>query len=383
MLQIGSRGSEVTKLQGDLNRLMPQELPKLSPDGAFGPKTKDRLIKFQSKNGLRPDGIAGPKTLARLQQISGPGAAPVPGAPSVPALPTGPPATGVKRFTPELQRVFEQQGKADKFGDFLKMIDDFETNRIPGVKNFLGTIGRLEDATKLARFYIELLDICRGVPEQIPVTIAAAAKLDKDALDLFDALSATGKLGRTMKLIGDVGTKLGYIVTIIECVQHARRGDPGAVAAELYKFAMGKAVPWGAMIEGVGSLLDGTVPAQTRENSMMFKIMRSVDPIGMGAVAVDSVVSIVMGGVEMAINGKNGRRANIDIMTERLTPLVARMKGGPARVFVELGERSGDALYDLCEQGIDFNAIGNHFQYEITDWLEKQRRNSTWLPNFG
>lgn len=366
MLQIGSRGSEVTKLQGNLNRLLPQEFPQLSTDGAFGPKTKDRVIKFQSKNGLRPDGIAGPKTLARIQQLSGPGASPVPGVPGVPAPPTGPPVTGIKRFTPELQRVFEQQGKANQFGDFLKMIDDFESNTIPGVKNFLGTIGRLEDATKLARFYIELLDICRGVPEQIPATIALAAKLDKDALELFDALSATGKLGRTMKLIGDVGTKLGYIVTIIECVQHARRGDPGAVAAELYKFAMGKAVPWGAMIEGVGSLLDGTVPAQTRENSMMFKIMRSVDPIGMGAVAVDSLVSIVTGGLEMAARG----RVDVDIMTNRLTPLVARMKQGPARLFVELGENSGDALYELCEQGVDWQSILRYTHMELMEWFE-------------
>jgi hypothetical protein len=332
-------------------------------------KTKDRVVKFQSKNPpLRPDGVAGPKTQARIQQLLGPGVAPT--VPGVPFVPPGPPPTGIKRFIPELQKIFQEKGKGDKFAAFLKFLDDAEANKIPGLKNFLGTIGRLEDATKLARFYVELLEICRGVPEQIPHTIALAAKLDKDALELFEALSKTGKLGKVMNVLGDVATKLGFIVTIIECVQHARRGDPGAVAGELYKFCMGKAVPWAAMIEGVGSLLDGTVPDSTRKNSTMFKIMRSVDPIGMGAVAVDSVVSLVMGGVEIVIQGKNGKKANVDIMVDRLTPLVARMKGGPANLFVELGENSGDALYELCEYGVDWQAILSYTHMELKEWIE-------------
>ena len=372
MLQMGSRGPQVTKLQGDLNRLLPGEMPPLRTDGVFGMKTKDRVVKFQSKNPpLRPDGVAGPKTQTRIQQLLGPGVAPP--VPGVPFVPPGPPPTGIKRFTPELQKIFQEKGKGDKFAAFLKFLDDAEANKIPGLKNFLGTIGRLEDATKLARFYVELLEICRGVPEQIPTVMAAAAKLDKDALELFDTLSKTGKLGKVMNVLGDVATKLGFIVTIIECVQHARRGDPGAVAAELYKFCMGKAVPWAAMIEGVGSLLDGTVPSQTRENSTLFKIIRSIDPIGMGAVGVDSIVSITTSGYEMAARGK----VDVDILTNRLTPLVARMKQGPARLFVELGENSGDALYELCEYGVDWQAILNYSHMELKEWIESARSPSS------
>jgi hypothetical protein len=372
MLQMGSRGSQVTKLQGDLNRLLPFEVPPLKLDGIFGPKTRARLVTFQSRNTLRPDGIAGPKTLGRIQQMFAPvGAVPTPGMPMMPPMPL-PPPTGAKKFTPEMQKVFQEKGKSDQFDLFLKFLDDLEANKIPGAKNVLGVIGRAEDARQLASFWIEMFEFTRGTPGALSRIFQGVGKLDKNALQLFEAFAnPTSKLGKVVKGMGDVASKVGLIVTVIECVQHARRGDPGAIAAELYKFGMGKAVPWAAMVEGVGSLLDGVVPEATRKNSILFKVIRSVDPIGMGAVAVDSVVSIVMGGVEMAVRGK----VDVDIMTNRLYPLVNRMKGGPARIFAELGERSGDALYDLCQEGIDFKAIGNHFHYELTSWLEKRRTN--------
>ena len=372
MLQMGSRGPQVTKLQGDLNKLLPFEVPPLKLDGIFGPKTRARLVTFQSRNGLRPDGIAGPKTLGRMQQMFGPGVPPpTPGAPVLPLIP-GPPPTGAKKFIPEMQKVFQEKGKSDKFDLFLKFLDDLEANKIPGAKNVLGVIGRAEDARQFAAFWIEMIEFTKGTPGALSRIFGGVAKLDKDALKLFEIFtSPTSKLGKVVKGLGDVASKVGLIVTVIECVQHARRGDPGAIAAELYKFGMGKAVPWAAIVEGVGSLLDGVVPEQTRKNSILFKVMRSVDPIGMGAVAVDSVVSIVMGGVEMAVRGK----VDVDIMTNRLTPVVNRMKGGPARIFVELGERSGDALYDLCQEGIDWRAISNYAHYEMMDWIEKRKTN--------
>ena len=365
MLQMGSRGPQVTKLQGDLNRLLPGEMPQLRTDGVFGPKTRERVVKFQSKNPpLRPDGVAGPKTQARIQQLAGPGTGPTPGAPTLPVTPPAPPPTGVNRYSTEMQKVFEQKGKMALFGDFL---NDLENNSIPGWKNFLGAIGRAEDARQVAAFWIELFEITKGARSQMPTVFAAVVKLDKDALVLFDVLSKpTSKFGNFLKSAGNVASAVGLIVTAVECIQHARRGDYGAVAAEVYKFGMGKAVPWAAMIEGLGSLLDGVVPQKTRENSMLFKVVRSVDPIGMGAVGVDSVVSIVQGGFDMAMKG----RVDVDIMTNRLAPLVKRMKTGPARLFVELGENSGDALYELCEQGVDWQAILRYSHMELMEWFE-------------
>lgn len=368
MFTIGSRGQGVTQLQTDLNKIYPREFPQLKTDGVFGPKTRDWVMKFQRTNPpLKADGIAGPKTLARLQSLSGgvPGGLPTPGMPTIPPVPPAAPSVGIDRFRAEMQKEFEKKGALDKFGVFLS---DLENNYIPGWKIWLGSVGRVEEARQIASFWIELNSMLRGVEDQRKLVLAGIVKLNKNDLEIFEALSKpTGKLGKAVSAIGNAASIAGYIVTVIECVQHARRGDAGAVAAELYKFAMGKAVPWAAILEGVGSLLDGVVPEQTRKNSYAFKIMRSIDPIGLGAVAVDSLGSIVTGGCEMAARG----RLDIDILTNRLTPLVARMKQGPASLFVELGENSGDALYELTQTDIDFQAMLRYSWMELGEFFEK------------
>lgn len=45
---------------GDTETL--QKLLKIEPDGKFGKKTRDAVLSFQKKVGMRPDGIAGPDT---------------------------------------------------------------------------------------------------------------------------------------------------------------------------------------------------------------------------------------------------------------------------------------------------------------------------------
>lgn len=372
MLTVGSRGNDVSKLQNDLNRLYPRDFPQLKPDGVFGPKTKDWVTKFQRNNPpLRPDGIVGPKTLSRLQVLVGGGTL-APGMPTIPP-PPGPPTagTGIDRFRSEMQQEFVKKSKPpSEFDAFLK---DLENNTIPGWKVFLGTIGRVEDARQIASFWIELNHMLRGVEDQRKIVLAGIAKLNKNDLVIFEALAKpTGKLGKAAAFAGSVASAAGLVVTAIECVIHARKGDYGAVAAEIYKFSMGKAVPWAAMIEGIGSLLDGVVPENTRKNSYAFKIIRSIDPIGLGATAVDSVCTIVKGGVEMFVK-KNPNESALDTMTRNLTPLVARMKQGPTSIFAELGENSGDALYELTQTDIDVNAMLRYTWMELTDWFSKPR----------
>jgi putative chitinase len=57
LLKVGSRGSEVTKVQGALN---------LDADGVYGLITKEAVMYWQRKNDLTEDGIVGPKTYAAL-----------------------------------------------------------------------------------------------------------------------------------------------------------------------------------------------------------------------------------------------------------------------------------------------------------------------------
>lgn len=61
--KMGSSGSEVREIQ---TRLKNWGYYKGSVDGIFGSKTRDAVILFQKKNGLKADGIAGPQTLAAM-----------------------------------------------------------------------------------------------------------------------------------------------------------------------------------------------------------------------------------------------------------------------------------------------------------------------------
>lgn len=84
VLSIGSSGPAVVQLQILLNRGA-SNLPRLAPDGVFGPATRARVVEFQMSKGLVPDGVVGPATWAALEGQSQPS----PGAPAQPA-PGGP-----------------------------------------------------------------------------------------------------------------------------------------------------------------------------------------------------------------------------------------------------------------------------------------------------
>ena len=64
MLSIGSRGSEVTRLQ---NALKNAGFDAGRADGVFGAKTKSAVSSFQRAKGLKADGVVGPKTSAALK----------------------------------------------------------------------------------------------------------------------------------------------------------------------------------------------------------------------------------------------------------------------------------------------------------------------------
>lgn len=59
----GSKGSEVTTLQGALNKVGGYGLVV---DGIFGPKTESAVKDYQKKHDLSVDGIVGPKTWSSL-----------------------------------------------------------------------------------------------------------------------------------------------------------------------------------------------------------------------------------------------------------------------------------------------------------------------------
>ena len=66
--KMGSRGSEVTKIQTILKE---KGFYKGSIDGVYGTQTRNAVIQFQKSRGLTADGIAGKNTLAALGITSG------------------------------------------------------------------------------------------------------------------------------------------------------------------------------------------------------------------------------------------------------------------------------------------------------------------------
>jgi hypothetical protein len=71
----------------------------------------------------------------------------------------------------------------------------------------------------------------------------------------------------------------------------------------------------------------------------MFRVLRTLNPLAAGGVAVDSVVTLV----QMAITGLATGRVN----WSDLDRLVDRMRAGPLGVLTEIGDSLGDAAFDL------------------------------------
>lgn len=70
-LRKGSTGSEVKKLQKNLNKLKVTDADgdKLAVDGDFGTSTREAVKKFQKKYGLEVDGIYGAKSYKKMKSL--------------------------------------------------------------------------------------------------------------------------------------------------------------------------------------------------------------------------------------------------------------------------------------------------------------------------
>ncbi len=66
----------------------------------------------------------------------------------------------------------------------------------------------------------------------------------------------------------------------------------------------------------------------------MIKLLRVMNPVGLGGVAVDSAITLI----NVAMGNSDEREVD---------RLVERMKKGPAAVFADFGESIADAAFDL------------------------------------
>jgi len=335
---------DVKAIQQRLNELMPLSRVKLSVDGKCGPLSIACIKEFQKEvRGTRnPDGRVDPNK-ATLAALNDPASASKwakmsIGAPAVPTVPGG-------RMPHEdmMRAKFREAGREAEFDMFRRAFVD---GSIPAMKNFLGAIGRSEDATKLVSAFLAMRKFGLTFEESREVMRAITGlRKQKAALDLFDDLAKpTGKFTKMLGFTGKVAGKAGLLIAMIEIADKMADGDYFYGATEAYKMVMGKAVPWAAMIEGLQSLVEGLAPDSWKSKGV-FKVMRACDPIGLGAVAVDAVTTLALGAIDMVVKGK----LDVDAMLPRLIRLVSRMKQGPTKVFAEIGEDLGDAMYEISK----------------------------------
>jgi hypothetical protein len=335
---------DVKTIQNRLNELMPAQAKKLVVDGKCGPLTIACIRDFQREvcGSRNADGRVDPNksTLAALNDPASAGrwAKMSIGTPALPGTAGG----GVPHES-ALETKFRQSGRAGEFELFRRAIVD---GSFGPMKAFLGSIGRADDAAKLAAAFITLRNW--GLTfEEIREVMRAAVGIRKQAaaLELFDEISKpASKFGSLVGFAGKIGGRGGLLITIIEVADKFADGDYLYGTTEVYKAVMGKRVPWAAMIEGLQSLVEALAPGSVK-NKGVFKVLRACDPIGLGAVAVDAITSLALGAVDMVVKGK----MDVDAMMPRLERLAKRMKEGPTKVFAELGEDLGDAMYEISQ----------------------------------
>lgn len=134
-LSKGSTGSEVVKLQSNLNKLGIRDADgeKLVEDGDFGTSTREAVKKFQKKYGLTQDGVYGGKSHARMQTIFE--------FVAWPTLKKGGAGTEVKK----LQQNLNKLKFTDADGKDLKEDGDFGSKTEEALKKFQKKYGLTQD----------------------------------------------------------------------------------------------------------------------------------------------------------------------------------------------------------------------------------------------
>ncbi len=357
--------ADVSAIQEQLNDQMNPPRKRLEVDGKSGPLTIGMIRDFQRNVvGMKwPDGRIDPgqRTLRHLNDPMSEGvwARMTLG----PVTPPNPP-----RPAPNAELPAEKAGKAlleqvaDEEGmgrEFDAMAAEFFDSNLPVIKSILGIIQTTEQARAFIRGAMALrrIGFAWGDISKIGIALYKPGAPDRLVQFMQKVGQPGSPMARNLGRLASGAQGLAYVITAIECYQKWADGDYLYAASELYKIAMGRAVPWAALIDGVQSIVEGLLPQSSRD-SMVFKVLRACDPIGAGAVGVDAMGTLAIGLIDMITKGQMDHA--------RLDRLVQRMHGGPLRIFAEIGEDLGDAAYEIS-------------QWKRGDWSYAARQVPGWL----
>lgn len=250
-----------------------------------------------------------------------------------------------------------------------KYIDEFLTfwsTKQPAINNFLSSLTTVDSAVKVALFFYRFRAWGFSLEQASRILVFVAGLKSTQALSIIEATLKGGeRMGKMLKVAGDFNTGATVFITGVQVAVLVRDGQYSQVAATIYKTWIGTAVPWGGAIDALQTVIEMFVPAFVQNNSTLFKVIRAVDPVGLGGIGIDTLVFFVQSAVE-ALKGK-------PFNDKRLGELVTRMKSGPTRVFAELGEEAGDALYDILQMDAqDWRLVATYTWQQVGELFKKK-----------
>lgn len=264
----------------------------------------------------------------------------------------------ISKYRGDIEKTARQMGvaKAD-FDAFMKFFEH-GSGENAGLSSKLGTFLAVadtsENAMKLAKFAFQFRKAGYSVANTAAALTVVVGLQSPRALAVIDNVVRGGATYQSLlSKAGGVRNGLAVFVTSVSVWNSLQDRRYGQAASDTYKTFMSLALPtrvaWVAAIDALQVLMPGV----DARSSSLFKVLRAIDPIGLGGVGVESMVFVAQ-----AVHDKVAGRPFDD---KRLSDLVARIKTGPGAIFAELGERIpiGEVAYDISQMSAqDWKNLG-------------------------
>lgn len=348
---VGQRGrnlpQDVRAVQTRLNDLLPLPRRRLVVSGVVDRSTVNLILEFQAVVLLmsRPSGRITPMgdTLAAMndpasaRRWSSTAAA----ARYVPQQESD----GPRRAITEMRRAANADvGRISALDDFFSVRETLDT-----MSTWLSGASALHYATEFSAVLVELRQIGLDNAQIRVVMLRAVRDADQMDLLLFLVRENPGILGRAAQTMSRASSALNAVSFLLSAYKVAgfmRNGVSGVAPslAEIYATVMGTAVPWAGAVDGIQGLLgliDPTLQGSPTVRTV-FGVLNAVNPIGLGRVGVDAIVSLIIAALRCLSEGR--------CTATDLEDFTTRTRGTPMRVFVEWGESLGNAMGDRWGQ---------------------------------
>ena len=154
--------------------------------------------------------------------------------------------------------------------------------------------------------------------KEFPSMFKAFMGSDSDLAGLIKiADKPSSRFSKLLKSTSNIGSKIGLVMLAIDIADALKNGDFGIATGKIYKYFMGKRVPWASMIGALQEFVELVLPGSTK-NSTLFKILRALDPIGLGQKGVDSVITSLCCLVQYVLGDATGSAAKLQSLGKRL-----------------------------------------------------------------